>query len=91
MLFSSLLEITSKKDRSAERIKQVTHENKQGNNLSYSLQGLGLVEYPAQESSCIGNMPDEGLKTDQLITNFTQQAGNDTSCFPVLVLLLLPE
>lgn len=91
MLFSRLLEINSKKDRSADKIKQVTHENKQGNNLSYSVWGLGLVEYPVQESSCIGNMPDGGLKTDQLIANFTQQAGNDASCFPILVLLLLTE
>jgi len=64
MPFPGLLEITSKKDRSANKIKQVIHENKQGNNLSYSVQGLGLVAYAVQESSFIGSMPDGGLKTD---------------------------
>lgn len=64
MPFPGLLEITSKKDRSADKIKQMTHKNKQGNNLSYSVQGLGLVEYPVQERSCIGSVPDAGLKRD---------------------------
>lgn len=64
MPFPSLLETTSKKDTSADKIKQVTHGNKQENNLWYSVQGLGLVEYPVQESSCIGSVPDVCLKRD---------------------------
>lgn len=32
--------------------------------ISYSVQGLGLVEYPVQESSCIDSVPNVGLKRD---------------------------
>jgi len=62
MPFSGLLEFTSKKGRSADKIKQVTHKNKQGNNLTYLVQSLGLVENPGQENSCLGSVPESDLK-----------------------------